>query len=67
MKKKSHLVDKLEKFLSETKGHKKYLLKEGRGKMRLQTDQEFNQNEIKELAKKYNVVHFNSKLNDDML
>ena len=32
--------------------------------MYLQTDQEFNQNEIKELAKKYNVVHFNSKLND---
>lgn len=67
MNKKSDLVDKLEKFLSETQGRRKYLLKEGRGEMLLQTDQEFHQNMIKELAKKYNIVHFNSKLNDGIL
>ena len=32
--------------------------------MRLQTNQEFNQNEIKEINKRYNVLHYNSKLND---
>ena len=32
--------------------------------MRLQTDQEFNQNEIKEINKKCNVLHYHSKLND---
>ena len=32
--------------------------------MRLQTDQEFNQNEIKEINKKYNVLRYNNKLND---
>ena len=32
--------------------------------MRLQTDQVFNQNEIKEINKKYNVLHYKSKLND---
>ena len=31
--------------------------------MRLQTDQEFNQNEIARINKKY-VLHYNSKLND---
>ena len=31
--------------------------------MHLQTDQEFNQNEIKEINKKY-VLHYNSKLNN---
>ena len=31
--------------------------------MRLQTDQEFNQNEIKVFSDKFNVKHFNSKLN----
>ena len=67
MNKKSHLVDKLEKILSETQGRRKYLLKEGRGEMLLQTYQEFHQNMIKELAKKYNIVHFNSKLNDGIL
>ena len=33
--------------------------------MRLQTDQEFNQNEIAEINKKYNVLHYNSKLNNE--
>ena len=32
--------------------------------MRLQTDQEFNQNKIAEINKKYNVLHYNNKLND---
>ena len=32
--------------------------------MHLQIDQEFNQNEIKETNKQYNVLHYNSKLND---
>ena len=64
MKKKSQLADKLTKFLSETQELRKYLIKEGRGEIRLQTDQEFNQNEIKEIAKEYNVVHFNSRVND---
>ena len=32
--------------------------------MCLQTDQDFNQNEIKEINKNYNVLHYNSKLND---
>ena len=64
MKKKSHLPSKLEKFFSETESLRKYLKKEGRHHMHLQTDQEFNQNEIKEINKKYNVLHYSSKLND---
>ena len=48
----------------ETQELRKYLIKEGRGEIRLQTDQEINQNEIKEIAKKYNFVHCKSKLND---
>ena len=64
MKKKSHLPSKLEKFFSETESLRKYLKKEGRHHMRLQTDQDFNQNEIREINKKYNVLHYNSKLND---
>ena len=32
--------------------------------MRLQIDQEFNQNEIKILNNKFNVEHVNSKLNE---
>ena len=64
MKKKRQLADKLEKFLSETQELRKYLIKEERRELRLQTDQEFNQNEMKQITKKYNVVHFNSRLND---
>ena len=64
MKKKNQLADKLRKLLSETQELRKYLIKEGRGELRLQTDQEFNHNEIKQITKKYNVVHFNNRLND---
>ena len=63
-KKKSQLAKKLEKVLLETQELRKNSIKEGRGEIRLQNDQEFNQSEIKEIAKKYNVVHFNSRLND---
>ena len=63
MKKKSHLPSKLEKFFSETESLRKCLKKEGRHHMRLQKDQEFNQNEIKEINKKYNILHYSSKLN----
>ena len=53
MKKKSHLPSKLAKFFSETESLRKYLKKEGRDQMHLQTDQEFNQHEIKESNKKF--------------
>ena len=33
--------------------------------MRLHTDQEFNQNKISEINKQYNILHNNSKLNDE--
>ena len=64
MKKKSQLSAKLEKFCSNTESLREYLKGENRHQMRLQTDQEFNQNEIAEINKKYNVLHYNSKLND---
>ena len=32
--------------------------------MRLQTDPELNQNEIASINKKYNVLHYNKKLNE---
>ena len=32
--------------------------------MRLQTDQEFDQNEIASISKKYSVLHYSSKLNE---
>ena len=32
--------------------------------MRLQSDQEFNQNEIKALNKEHDVEHYNTKLNE---
>ena len=32
--------------------------------MRLQTDQEFNQNETAEINRKYKFLHYNSKLNE---
>ena len=53
MKKKSHLPSKLAKFFSETESLRKYLKKEGRDQMHLQTNQEFNQHEIKESNKKF--------------
>ena len=64
MKKKSQLIDKLEEFSLETQELRKCLIKEGRGEIRLQIDHEFNQNKIKEISKKYNAVHFNSRLSD---
>ena len=64
MKKKSQLADKLEKFYLEITDVRSYLKKEKRYRMRLQTDQEFNQNEIKALNKKHNVEHYNTKLNE---
>ena len=64
MKKKSQLVDKLEKFYLEIADVRSYRKKEKRYRMRLRTDQEFNQNEIKALNKKHNVEHYNTKLNE---
>ena len=57
MKKKNNLVNKLEAFYKEieTKRNKNE-------KMRLQTDQEFQQNEIKKLNLKYNVEMFSSRI-----
>ena len=46
VKKKSQLADKLEKFYLEIADVRSYLKKEKRYRMHLQTDQEFNQNEI---------------------
>ena len=64
MNKKSQLADKLEKFNLEIADVRSYLKKEKRYKMRLQTDQEFNQNEIKALNKEHNVEHYNTTLNE---
>ena len=64
MEKKSQLSAKLKKFYSDTKSLREYLKGENRHQMRLQKDQEFNQNEIAEINKKYNMLHYNSKLND---
>ena len=57
------LSAKLEKFYSDNKSLREYLKGENIHQMRLQTDQEFNQNEIARINKKY-VLHYNSKLND---
>ena len=62
--KKSQLSVKLGKFYFNTESFREYLKGENRHQMRLQTDQEFNQNEIDKINKKYNVLHHNSKLND---
>ena len=62
--KKSKLSAKLEKFYSNTESLREYLKWKNRQQMRLQTDQEFNKNEIAEINKKYNVSHYNSKLNN---
>ena len=64
MKKKSQLSAKLEKFYPDTENLREHLKEENRHQMWLQTDQEFNQNEIAEINKKHNVLHYNSKLND---
>ena len=57
MKSRRNLASKLEIFYKEIQ--KKRLNNE---KMRLQTDQEFQQNEIKKLNQKYNVEMFSSRL-----
>ena len=57
MKSRRNLASKLEIFYKEIQ--KKRLDNE---KMRLQTDQEFQQNEIKKLNQKYNVEMFSSRL-----
>ena len=64
MKRKSQLVDKLEKFYMELEILRKYLKGDNRYFMRLQTDQEFHQNETKEINKKQDVEHCNTKLNE---
>ena len=57
MKVRRNLASKLEIFYKEIQ--KKRLNNE---KMRLQTDQEFQQNEIKKLNQKYNVEMFSTRL-----
>ena len=57
MRKKSNLVNKLETFYKEIESKRNK-----NEKMRLQTDQEFQQNEIKKLNVKYNVEMFSSRI-----
>ena len=57
MRKKSNLVNKLETFYKEIESKRNK-----NEKMRLQTDQEFQQNEIKKLNLKYNVEMFSSRI-----
>lgn len=64
MKQKSKLRNILEAFYEEIENERSYLKKENRHSMRLQTNQEFNQNEIKILYTKFNVEQLNSKLNE---
>ena len=57
MRKKSNLLQKLELFYREIQPKRK-----NGEKMRLQTDQEFQQNKIKKLNQKYNVEMLSTKL-----
>ena len=57
MRKKSNLVNKLETFYKEIESKRNK-----NEKMRLQTDQEFQQNEIKKLNVKYNVEMFSTRI-----
>ena len=57
MRKKSNLLQKLELLYKEIQPKRT-----SGEKMRLQTDQEFQQNEIKKLNQKHNVEMFNTKL-----
>ena len=57
MRKKSNLVNKLETFYKEIEPKRNK-----NEKMRLQTDQEFQQNEIKKINLKYNVEMFSSRI-----
>ena len=55
MKKRNLLKKKMELFYQEIQNKRK-------GRMRLQTDLEFQQNEIKKLNKKYDVEMFSTRL-----
>ena len=57
MRKRSNLVNKLETFYKEIESKRSK-----NEKMRLQTDQEFQQNEIKKLSLKYNVEMFSTRI-----
>ena len=57
MRKRSNVASKLEKFYQDIQ-HKR----SDNEKMRLQTDQEFQQNEIKKINQKYNVEMFSSNI-----
>ena len=48
--------------MSNTESLREYLKGENRRQMQLQTNQEFNQNVIAEINRKYKVLHYNSKL-----
>ena len=64
IKQKTKLGNILEAFYEEIDNERSYLKKENRYSMRPQTNQEFNQNEIKILYNKFNVEQLNSKLNE---
>ena len=57
MRNRSNLASKLEKFYQDIQKKRSY-----NEKMRLQTDQEFQQNEIKKINQKYNVEMFSSHI-----
>ena len=57
MRKRSSLANKLEKFYQDIQKKRS-----DNEKMRLQTDQEFQQNEIKKINQKYNVEMFSSRI-----
>ena len=57
MRKRSNLVNKLETFYKDIEAKRNK-----NGKMRLQTDQEFQQNEIKKMNLKYNVEMFSTRI-----
>ena len=57
MRKRSSLANKLEKFYQDIQKKRS-----DNEKMRLQTDQEFQQNEIKKINQKYNVEMFSSNI-----
>ena len=57
MRKRSSLASKLEKFYQDIQKKRS-----DNEKMRLQTDQEFQQNEIKKINRKYNVEMFSSRI-----
>ena len=63
MKNKSFLTAKLENFYREIYDKTEHIKEEGTCKMRLKTDQKFNQREIKKFNKKFNMNYLNSRLN----